>query len=39
MYELMEKSEIFNVHKMVIKAPEIADSIKAGQFVIVMGNV
>ena len=38
MYEIIEKSEIFNVHKMVIKAPEIANSIRAGQFVIVMGN-
>ena len=38
MYELIEKAEIFNVHKMVIKAPEIANSIRAGQFVIVMGN-
>jgi len=38
MYELIEKSEIFNVHKVVIKAPEIAHSIQAGQFVIVMGN-
>ncbi|MBW1856720.1 MAG: sulfide/dihydroorotate dehydrogenase-like FAD/NAD-binding protein [Deltaproteobacteria bacterium] len=38
MYEILEKSEIFNVHKMVIKAPEIAISIRAGQFVIVMGN-
>jgi len=38
MYEIIEKSEIFNVHKMVIKAPEIAHSIQAGQFVIVMGN-
>jgi NAD(P)H-flavin reductase len=38
MYELIEKSEIFNVHKMVINAPEIAHSIQAGQFVIIMGN-
>jgi len=38
MYEILKKSEIFNVHKMVIKAPEIAHSIQAGQFVIVMGN-
>jgi NAD(P)H-flavin reductase len=38
MYELIEKSEIFNVHKMVINAPEIAHSIKPGQFVIIMGN-
>lgn len=38
MYEVREKSEIFNVHRMVIKAPEIANSIQAGQFVIVMGN-
>ncbi len=38
MYEIKEKSEIFNVHKMVIMAPEIANSIQAGQFVIVMGN-
>ncbi|MBW1672935.1 MAG: sulfide/dihydroorotate dehydrogenase-like FAD/NAD-binding protein [Deltaproteobacteria bacterium] len=38
MYELIEKAEIFNVHKMVITAPEIAQSIQAGQFVIVMGN-
>jgi len=38
MYEILKKSEIFNVHKMVIKAPEIANSIQAGQFVIVMGN-
>jgi len=38
MYELTEKSEVFNVHKMVINAPEIAHSIKAGQFVIVMGS-
>ena len=37
MYEIVEKSEIFNVHKMVITAPEIAHSIQAGQFVIVMG--
>jgi ferredoxin--NADP+ reductase len=38
MYELVEKSEVFNVHKMVITAPEIAHSIEAGQFVIVMGS-
>jgi NAD(P)H-flavin reductase len=38
MYEILEKSEIFNVHRMVLKAPEIASSIQAGQFVIVMGN-
>jgi NAD(P)H-flavin reductase len=38
MYEVIEKSELFNVHKMVIKASEIANSIQAGQFVIVMGN-
>ena len=38
MYELIEKTEIFNVHKMVIKAPEIANSIQAGQFVIIMGD-
>ncbi|UCG67471.1 MAG: sulfide/dihydroorotate dehydrogenase-like FAD/NAD-binding protein [Deltaproteobacteria bacterium] len=38
MYELVEKSEVFNVHKMVVKAPEIAHSIEAGQFVIVMGS-
>lgn len=38
MYELTEKSEVFNVHKMVVKAPEIAHSIEAGQFVIVMGS-
>jgi NAD(P)H-flavin reductase len=38
MYELIEKSEIFNVHKMVIKTPEIASSINPGQFVIVMCN-
>jgi len=38
MYELIEKSEIFNVHKMVVAAPKIAESIKAGQFVIVMGS-
>ncbi|HUU39811.1 MAG TPA: hypothetical protein VMW42_02605, partial [Desulfatiglandales bacterium] len=38
MYELIEKSEIFNVHKIVIKAPEIANSINPGQFVIIMGN-
>jgi len=38
MYEIIEKSEIFNVHRVVIKAPEIAHSIQAGQFVIVMGN-
>ena len=38
MYEIIEKSEIFNVHKLVITAPEIAHSIQAGQFVIVMGN-
>jgi NAD(P)H-flavin reductase len=38
MYELIERSEIFNVHKMVINAPEIANSIKPGQFVIIMGN-
>ncbi len=36
MYELVEKSEIFNEHRMVIKAPEIAHSIRPGQFVIVM---
>jgi NAD(P)H-flavin reductase len=38
MYELMEKSEIFNVHKMVVSAPDIARSVKPGQFVIVMGD-
>ena len=38
MNEIMEKSEIFNVHKVVIRAPEISKSIQAGQFVIVMGN-
>ena len=38
MYELVEKSEVFNVHEMVIDAPEIAHSIEAGQFVIVMGS-
>jgi len=38
MYEIREKSEIFNVHRMVIEAPEIAHSIQAGQFVIVMGT-
>jgi ferredoxin--NADP+ reductase len=38
MYELMEKSEIFNVHRMVIKAPEIAHAIRPGQFVIVMAS-
>jgi len=38
MYELIEKAEIFNVHKMVVAAPKIAESIKAGQFVIVMGS-
>jgi len=38
MYEIREKSEIFNVHKMVITAPEIAQSMQAGQFVIVMCN-
>jgi ferredoxin--NADP+ reductase len=38
MGEIIEKSEIFNVHKMVIKAPEIANSIQAGQFVIVMAS-
>jgi NAD(P)H-flavin reductase len=38
MYELVEKSEIFNVHKMVIKAPGIADSMKPGQFCIIMGT-
>jgi NAD(P)H-flavin reductase len=38
MYEIREKSEIFNVHKMLIAAPEIANSIRPGQFVIVMGN-
>jgi ferredoxin--NADP+ reductase len=38
MYQIIEKSEIFNVHKLVITAPEIAHSIQAGQFVIVMGN-
>lgn len=38
MYEVLERSEIFNVHKMVIKAPEIANSINAGQFVIIMGS-
>ena len=36
MYELVEKTETFNVHKMVIKAPEIAHSVKPGQFVIIM---
>jgi NAD(P)H-flavin reductase len=38
MYELVGKSEIFNVHKMVIEAAGIADSIKAGQFVIIMAT-
>jgi len=38
MYKIIEKSEIFNVHKMAITAPEIAKSIQAGQFVIIMGN-
>jgi len=38
MYELMEKSEIFNVHRMVVSAPEIARSIGPGQFVIVMAR-
>ncbi|UCB45458.1 MAG: sulfide/dihydroorotate dehydrogenase-like FAD/NAD-binding protein [Spirochaetota bacterium] len=38
MYELIEKSEILNVHKMVFAAPKIAESIEAGQFVIVMGS-
>lgn len=38
MYELMEKTEIFNVHKIAIKAPEIANSAQAGQFVIIMGD-
>ena len=38
MNEIMEKSEIFNVHKMVITAPDVVKSIQAGQFVIVMGN-
>ena len=38
MYELLEKSEIFNVHKMVVRAPDIARSLKPGQFVIVMGD-
>jgi NAD(P)H-flavin reductase len=38
MNEIIEKSEIFNVHKMVITSPEIANSIQPGQFVIVMGN-
>jgi NAD(P)H-flavin reductase len=38
MYELVEKSEIFNVHKMVIKAPGIADSMKPGQFCIIMAT-
>ncbi|GAJ05581.1 unnamed protein product, partial [marine sediment metagenome] len=36
MYELVEKAETFNVHKMVIKTPEIAHSVKPGQFVIIM---
>jgi NAD(P)H-flavin reductase len=38
MYELVEKSEIFNVHRMVITVPEIARSMRPGQFVIVMAS-
>ena len=38
MYEIREKSEIFNIHKMVINTPEIAHAAKAGQFVIVMAT-
>jgi len=38
MYEIVEKSEIFNVHKIVIKAPAIASAVKAGQFVIIMAS-
>jgi len=38
MYKIIERSEIFNVHKMVVAAPEITLSMRAGQFVIVMGN-
>jgi len=38
MYELVKKLEIFNVHRMLITAPEIARSIRPGQFVIVMAS-
>lgn len=38
MYEILDKTELFNVHKMVIKAPEITQAVKAGQFVNVMDS-
>lgn len=38
MYELIEKSEIFNVYRMIVRAPEIARAVKPGQFVIAMAS-
>ncbi|MBN1226322.1 MAG: sulfide/dihydroorotate dehydrogenase-like FAD/NAD-binding protein [Deltaproteobacteria bacterium] len=37
MFEIVEKSEVFNVHKIVVTAPDIARAVRAGQFVIIMG--
>ena len=37
MYKILSKSEVVpNVHKLILKAPDIAEKAKPGQFVILM---